>query len=103
MERVLTTEERIRRAEEIYRNKGNIRKTKTKEHSKLKNRIIKKVIIQILVCLSIYCIFYSFQKLFAFCSYIYHLFLRYITFRVQFLYLVLMVWLYNRFHSLVKK
>lgn len=62
MERVLTTEERIRRAEEIYRNKGNIRKTKTKEHSKLKNRIIKKVIIQILVCLSIYCIFYSFQN-----------------------------------------
>lgn len=62
MERVLTTEERIRRAEEIYRNKGNIRETKTKEHSKLKNRIIKKVIIQILVCLSIYCIFYSFQN-----------------------------------------
>lgn len=62
MERVLTTEERIRRAEEVYRNKGNIREIKTKEHSKLKNRIIKKVIIQILVCLSIYCIFYFFQN-----------------------------------------
>lgn len=62
MERVLTTEERIRRAEEVYRNKGNIRETKPKEHSKLKNRIIKKVTIQILVCLSLYCIFYFFQN-----------------------------------------
>ena len=62
MERVLTTEERIRRAEEIYRNKGNIRETKTKEHSKLKNRIIKKVIIQILVCLSSKCRKFIFKR-----------------------------------------
>ena len=62
MERVLTTEERIKRAEEIYRNKGNVREVKEKEHSKLKSRIIKKVIIQMLVCLSIYCIFYFFQN-----------------------------------------
>ena len=61
MERVLTTEERIKRAEEIYRNKGNVREVKEKEHSKLKSRIIKKVIIQMLVCLSIYCIFYFFS------------------------------------------
>ena len=57
MERVLSTEERIRRAEEVYRNKNNIRQ----EHhvnsvSKSKNRLLKKMIIQIIVCLSV--IFY---------------------------------------------
>ena len=61
MERVLSTEERIRRAEEVYRNKNNIRQ----EHhvnsvSKSKNRLLKKMIIQIIVCLSVYSIFYFF-------------------------------------------
>ncbi len=60
MERVLSTEERIRRAEEVYRNKGNISHENLKNIPKLKNKIIKKMIIQIIVCLSIYSIFYFF-------------------------------------------
>ena len=62
MERVLSTEERIRRAEEVYRNKNNIKQEHPRHiASKSKNRILKKMIIQIIVCLSIYSIFYFFE------------------------------------------
>lgn len=60
MERVLSTEERIRRAEEVYRNKGSVTCERVKNIPKYKNKIIKKMIIQIIVCLSIYSIFYFF-------------------------------------------
>lgn len=58
MERVLSTEERIRRAEEVYRNKGSVTCERVKNIPKYKNKIIKKMIIQIIVCLSIYSLFY---------------------------------------------
>lgn len=58
MERVLSTEERIRRAEEVYRNKGNVGREQIKSIPKYKNRIMKRMIIQIIVCLSIYSLFY---------------------------------------------
>ena len=58
MERVLSTEERIRRAEEVYRNKGNVGYEHIKGIPKYKNKLIKKMIIQIVVCLSIYSLFY---------------------------------------------
>ena len=58
MERVLSTEERIRRAEEVYRNKGNVGHEPIKSIPKYKNKLIKKMIIQIVVCLSIYTLFY---------------------------------------------
>ena len=61
MVRVLSTEERIRRAEEVYRNKGNVSQEHIKNIPKSKNRLIKKMIIQIIVCLSIYSLFYFFQ------------------------------------------
>ena len=58
MERVLSTEEKIRRAEEVYKNKGNVRQESVKNIPKNKNRLIKKMLIQIVVCLSIYSVFY---------------------------------------------
>lgn len=42
MERVLSTEERIRRAEEVYRNKGNVGYEHIKGIPKYKNKLIKK-------------------------------------------------------------
>ena len=54
MERVLSTEERIRRAEEVYRNKGNVGHEPIKSIPKYKNKLIKKMIIQIVVCLRKY-------------------------------------------------
>ena len=60
MERVLSTEERIRRAEEVYRNKGSVGHDPIKSIPKYKNKLIKKMIIQIILCLSIYSIFYFF-------------------------------------------
>ena len=58
MERVLSTEERIRRAKEVYINKGNVRQESVKNIPKNKNRLIKKMLIQNVVCLSIYSVFY---------------------------------------------
>ena len=64
MEKAVSVEERIRRAEDIY-NKRNGINTKDKRSSirindkgKVKKRNIKKVFIQIFVCLLIYLIFY---------------------------------------------
>ena len=62
MESVLTTEERIRRAEEVYRNKGNVKERNIGKNIKSKNKMLKKMIIQIIVCLGIYSLFYFFQN-----------------------------------------
>ena len=68
MERVLTQEERIRRAEEIYLRRRNtrpqyrsIRETANirQEPPKVKNfKLFKKMALQIVICLLLYCIFY---------------------------------------------
>lgn len=61
MERVLSTEERIKRAEEIYRSKQDTRNDKRVNEfkiSKYKKKLLKKMIIQALICLSIYSLFY---------------------------------------------
>ena len=65
MERALTVEEKIRRAEEIYekRRQGNERTVATVNVNNKKNiKLLKKMIIQILVCVSIYLIIYAIQN-----------------------------------------
>lgn len=69
MERVLTQEERIRRAQEIYLRRRttdnsketnrntNINDTRIK-FSESKIKVLKKVALQIIICLLLYCIFY---------------------------------------------
>ncbi len=63
MERAMTVEERIRRAEEIYeRRKQNeglavIKESKTKEKKDIK--LLKKMLIQLIVCICIYLIIYT--------------------------------------------
>ena len=60
MERALSTEERIRKAEEIYnRRRGNNTSISDKtENNKISIYLTKKMILQILVCLIIYSAFY---------------------------------------------
>ncbi len=68
MERVLTQEERIRRAEEIYLRRRNARpqyNTKVREVKDRKKvpeekniRLFKRMALQIVICLLLYCIFY---------------------------------------------
>lgn len=66
MERTLSAEEKIRRAEEIYeRRRGgyNVRNVATVSVSEKKNySLFKKMILQILICLVIYFIFYLIQN-----------------------------------------
>lgn len=65
MERVLSVEEKIRRAEEIYerRKQGNTRQIATVNVNDKKDiKLLKKMIIQILVCVSIYLIIYTVQN-----------------------------------------
>ena len=62
MERAMSVEERIKRAEDIYnrRNGGYSRITsKVDKQPKSKKRNVKKLLMQIFVCLSIYVIFYA--------------------------------------------
>lgn len=63
MERVMSVEERIRRAEEIYekRKQGENRPiTKVTVNSQKKDiKLLKKMIIQILICLVIYGVIYA--------------------------------------------
>lgn len=68
MERVMSVEEKIRRAEEIYekRKQGN-NKTITsvsinKEKEKKDIKLLKKMIIQILICTSLYLVVYTIQN-----------------------------------------
>lgn len=67
MERTMSVEEKIRRAEEIYARKqeGNIRRTATvnvNNENKKDIKLAKKMIIQIVVCLLIYFIIYMMQN-----------------------------------------
>lgn len=65
MERTMTIEEKIRRAEEIYerRRQGNARPIATVNVNNKKDiKLLKKMIIQILVCVSIYLIIYTIQN-----------------------------------------
>lgn len=63
MERTLTMEEKIRRAEEIYNrrrnNVSNIYNTKENKKSKKDLKLLKKVTCQIVICLSIYFFYYA--------------------------------------------
>lgn len=62
MERVLSSEERIRRAEEIYARRKNVRertKRATVNVSEPKNfKLLKKLVLQVIICTIIYYIFY---------------------------------------------
>ncbi len=68
MERTLSVEERIRKAEEIYarRQEGNQRKTTTvrinREEEKKDIKLLRKMIIQIIISLSIYLVVYTIQN-----------------------------------------
>lgn len=65
MERVMTVEEKIRRAEEIYerRKRGEVRPVaKVAVNDKKDIKLLKKMIIQILICVSIYLIVYAMQN-----------------------------------------
>ena len=61
MEKVMSVEERIRRAEDIYnrRNGGYVRSIRNEKENKVKKGNVKKLLMQILVCLFIYVIFYA--------------------------------------------
>ncbi len=61
MDRVMTVEEKIRRAEEIYerRKQGETRPVaKVTVNDKKDMKLLKKMVIQVLVCMTIYLIFY---------------------------------------------
>ena len=65
MERVMTVEEKIRRAEEIYqrRREGETRPVaKVTVNDKKDVKLLKKMIIQILICITIYFVFYIIQN-----------------------------------------
>lgn len=65
MERVMTVEEKIRRAEEIYqkRRQGEVRPiAKVTVNNKKDIKLLKKMVIQILICVAIYLIVYALQN-----------------------------------------
>ena len=65
MERTMSVEEKIRRAEEIYekRKQGNTRPIATVNvNNKRDIKLLKKMMIQILICVSIYLIVYAIQN-----------------------------------------
>ena len=63
MEKAMSVEERIKRAEEIYsRRNGQYINTYNKKENKKKFSNIKKMIMQIFVCLTIYLAFYIFTN-----------------------------------------
>lgn len=65
MERVMTVEEKIRRAEEIYqkRKQGEMRPVaKVAVNNKKDIKLLKKMIIQVLICVAIYLIIYAIQN-----------------------------------------
>lgn len=66
MERTLSQEERLRRAEEIYyrrQNGGNSPRTAKVNITPKKNyRLLKKVMIQIIICVGIYSVIYKLQS-----------------------------------------
>ena len=60
MERTMSVEDKIRRAEEIYakRNSGNTARVRVNAKDKKDIKIFKKLIIKIIICLFIYGVFY---------------------------------------------
>lgn len=70
MERTMTVEERIRRAEEIYerrkRNQGltvvSEKKNEEKKNEKKDMKLLKKMVTQLLVCICIYLVIYTIQN-----------------------------------------
>lgn len=69
MERALSTEERIRKAEEIYQrrkmqnNRGiRVATTNVKTNNKKEYMLFKKLVLQIIICLLIYFIFYMIKN-----------------------------------------
>lgn len=66
MERVMTVEEKIRRAEEIYqrRKQGEVRPVAkvTVNNNKKDIKLLKKMVIQILICIAIYFVVYALQN-----------------------------------------
>ena len=65
MERTLSVEERIKRAEEIYnRRMGNEdrRRVTIPQEEKKDIKLLKRLILQIIACLLIYFIFYNIQN-----------------------------------------
>lgn len=65
MERVMTVEEKIRRAEEIYqrRKQGETRPVaKVTVNDKKDIKLLRKMVIQILICVAIYLIIYTVQN-----------------------------------------
>lgn len=65
MERVMTVEEKVRRAEEIYqrRKQGEARPVaKVTVNNKKDIKLLKKMLIQIVICVAIYLIVYSVQN-----------------------------------------
>ena len=69
MERAMTVEERIRRAEEIYeRRKRNEGLTIVSEEKKSQNKekkdikLLKKIVIQLIICTCIYLVIYTIQN-----------------------------------------
>ena len=66
MERTLSQEERIRRAEEIYYRRRNERRgisqtTAINVNSKKDYKLLKKIIVQVLACMGIYAVIYGLQ------------------------------------------
>lgn len=66
MERTLSQEERIRRAEEIYYKRRNERRgipqtTAININSKKEYKLLKKIIVQVLICVGIYAVIYGLQ------------------------------------------
>ena len=64
MERLMSVEDKIKRAEEIYERRHGISNTIAKVNvNKRKDvKLLKKMIIQIIVCMSIYIIIYVIQN-----------------------------------------
>ena len=70
MERTMTVEERIRRAEEIYerrkRNEGltvvQEKESKKEKKGKKDIKLLKKMVIQLMICISIYLLIYTIQN-----------------------------------------
>lgn len=59
MERVMSVEERIKRAEDIYNKRNGIQYTKSKNSKGKSKGKVKKLFMQIFICLLIYIVFYT--------------------------------------------
>ena len=66
MERIISVEDRIRKAEEIYAKRNNSSygdiRTKVNDTSKKERKISKKLMIQAIICICIYGVFLYYKK-----------------------------------------